>query len=250
MPNTLAIQWKRLGAEGAAIVASILLAFSIDAWWESKQNRENEIAALDALMVDLNAFLVGLDWVDAHVRGMHDSARKLLIASFDGANNLEESEIDELLYDLTFSVDPAFVRIPALEETSAGDAFSTVMGYEFRRKLGQFVTKLNSVQGDILRDEKFFDEEFIPFLIENAFLPQVYSASNRYPGHPGLEFPTDDFGSYFERQSHRELLADRTFQGLLQHRITMFVDYVDVRPAGIREDTLRLIAMIEEELAK
>lgn len=38
------IPWKRLLAEGAAIVASILLAFAIDAWWQdrSDQIRLNE----------------------------------------------------------------------------------------------------------------------------------------------------------------------------------------------------------------
>jgi hypothetical protein len=249
MPNKTAIQWGRLGAEGAAIVASILLAFAIDAWWESRQNRADEIAALDALKSDLNTFLIGLDWVDTHARGIHDSTRKLLVASFDGAKNLEESEIDVLLYDLAWSIDPAFVKVPALEEKAAGGAFSTVMGYEFRRKLGLFVTKLDSIHGDVLRDEKFFDEHLIPFLISNTFLPQVYTASNRTPGHPGNEFPTDDLDQQFERRSHKMLLADPTFQGLLQHRIIMLVDYLDVRPEGIREDALDLIAMIDEELA-
>ena len=28
------IRWRRLLTEGAVIVASILLAFAIDAWWE------------------------------------------------------------------------------------------------------------------------------------------------------------------------------------------------------------------------
>ena len=31
------IPWKRIVVEGAAIVASILLAFAIDAWWEDRQ---------------------------------------------------------------------------------------------------------------------------------------------------------------------------------------------------------------------
>jgi len=32
----------RYAAEAAAIVASILLAFTIDAWWEERQERELE----------------------------------------------------------------------------------------------------------------------------------------------------------------------------------------------------------------
>ena len=36
------IQWKRLSIEAAAIVASILLAFAIDAWWQDRQERSFE----------------------------------------------------------------------------------------------------------------------------------------------------------------------------------------------------------------
>jgi hypothetical protein len=44
MNNLREVPWKRLLVEGAAIVASILLAFAIDAWWEdrSDQIRLNE----------------------------------------------------------------------------------------------------------------------------------------------------------------------------------------------------------------
>jgi hypothetical protein len=44
MNNTREVPWKRLLAEGAAIVVSILLAFAIDAWWQdrSDQIRLNE----------------------------------------------------------------------------------------------------------------------------------------------------------------------------------------------------------------
>ncbi len=42
MANTNNIQWKRLSVEGTAIVVSILLAFSIEAWWDNYQDRSEE----------------------------------------------------------------------------------------------------------------------------------------------------------------------------------------------------------------
>ncbi len=36
MTETQNIPWRRLSIEAAAIVASILLAFAIDAWWEER----------------------------------------------------------------------------------------------------------------------------------------------------------------------------------------------------------------------
>jgi hypothetical protein len=37
MTESQNIPWKRIAVEGAAIVASILLAFAIDAWWDDRQ---------------------------------------------------------------------------------------------------------------------------------------------------------------------------------------------------------------------
>ena len=39
MSDTREIPWKRLVVEGAAIVASILLAFAIDAWWQDRSDQ-------------------------------------------------------------------------------------------------------------------------------------------------------------------------------------------------------------------
>jgi hypothetical protein len=47
------IPWKRLTAEGAAIVVSILLAFWIDAWWDDRAERTLVRESLEAIEVEL-----------------------------------------------------------------------------------------------------------------------------------------------------------------------------------------------------
>ena len=49
MRDANSIQWKRLSVEAAAIVASILLAFSIDAWWAEQKDRRAESEILSRL---------------------------------------------------------------------------------------------------------------------------------------------------------------------------------------------------------
>ena len=39
MNNTQSIRWRRISVEAAAIVVSILLAFSIDAWWQDRSDQ-------------------------------------------------------------------------------------------------------------------------------------------------------------------------------------------------------------------
>ena len=43
------IPWLRVFVEGAVIVASILLAFALDAWWDRRGERVWERAQLEAL---------------------------------------------------------------------------------------------------------------------------------------------------------------------------------------------------------
>lgn len=47
------IQWKRLSAEAVAIVASILFAFAVDAWWDDRQKTGDEQILLQSLLEDL-----------------------------------------------------------------------------------------------------------------------------------------------------------------------------------------------------
>lgn len=59
-PDTARVEWKRILAEAAAIVASILLAFAVDAWWDARveQRRADElIGFLRADIEDTRAYL-------------------------------------------------------------------------------------------------------------------------------------------------------------------------------------------------
>jgi len=55
MPNSHDIPWKRTAVEGAAIVASIFLAFAIDAWWNERQERAEEREVMQSLQVEFEA---------------------------------------------------------------------------------------------------------------------------------------------------------------------------------------------------
>ena len=55
MSNTQIIPWRRISVEAAAIVASILLAFAIDAWWDGVQERAEEREILSALRAEFEA---------------------------------------------------------------------------------------------------------------------------------------------------------------------------------------------------
>ena len=49
------VPWRQIAVEGVAIVASILLAFGIDAWWDERQERAEEREILESLLVEFQA---------------------------------------------------------------------------------------------------------------------------------------------------------------------------------------------------
>ena len=82
MTDEQRIPWKRLYVEAAAIVASILLAFAIDAWWEDRQERVLEQQYLASLKADFQADIEELHEAIALAKSRAQLGR-LLISSID-----------------------------------------------------------------------------------------------------------------------------------------------------------------------
>jgi len=73
---TRSIPWPRIFAEGFAIVVSILLAFGIQAWWEGRQERGDELRILEGLGADFRANREELN----RVTGLHEDFQSRLVA--------------------------------------------------------------------------------------------------------------------------------------------------------------------------
>ncbi len=78
MAKSQEIPWKRIFVEAAAVVVSILLAFSIDAWWEDRIEREAETWLLERLHADFVEIRTTLEDVAKSHRRAHDAGVDLL----------------------------------------------------------------------------------------------------------------------------------------------------------------------------
>ena len=94
------IPWPRIFAEGVAIVISILLAFSIEAWWDDRQYEEDEKQILISLLENFRAKRVLVEQKRAYNHAILTSTKKLLYASAEGGHGLNSASIDRLLADL------------------------------------------------------------------------------------------------------------------------------------------------------
>ena len=94
------IPWPRILAEGTAIVVSILLAFSIQAWWENRQDREDEQDYLRLLTDDLDRDFDVLGAMDKSILAKSEGAQ--LINSITTESSISIKTVEAALTDLTF----------------------------------------------------------------------------------------------------------------------------------------------------
>ena len=78
MAHATTIQWKRISIEFAAIVGSILLAFSIDAWWQDAQDQKSIEHSLARLADNLSATVSDLQ-SDLEILDHSAEAARMLI---------------------------------------------------------------------------------------------------------------------------------------------------------------------------
>lgn len=97
------IPWARFGFEGVLIVASILAAFSIDAWWERQEKDRQQLKLVSELKVDFEATRKRLAESLAFADSINDRASQFLamVASDEPAE----------LPDLRNQIGGAFLKI-------------------------------------------------------------------------------------------------------------------------------------------
>ena len=244
MTSRISVSWTRLAAESVAIVASILLAFTIDAWWANRADRIEEAEMLRSLQREFEQNLVALDEQLAYRNAVRVSTNQILEAAA-GQIELEPAEFDRLLGDILWSgwVD---LSTGALQSLLQSGKLSLIENRELREHLAALphwtdnTAKLEDFE--LLR----FDADINPYLSEHANLPQIY---NTHGGQPGVGAnPNPSIQPTGEKQDHTYLLQDPKFVGMIA---TEHVDHNDATYGYevLKEKIETAIRIIESELA-
>jgi len=247
MSSTNHIQWKQIFAEGTAIVVSILLAFSIQAWWEDSQDREDEGIILQSILEELTSIEDHIPWIDQYAGAIRESAKQLLTAALSGNQELGEREFDRLLADLTWFIPVTDLDVHELDSLVLSDDLSLIQNKELRRKLKIWTWSNDQLKQRLEHHQDFFDRRFMPFLEENTSLQQIYHVAAQMPGFPDNTFPQHTI-EMKERVAHSHLLQDRVFQNLLTRRIEELTTLTDFRSSAYQPELRELIVLIEQEL--
>jgi hypothetical protein len=210
MATNDSIPWKRISAEGVTIVVSIILAFSIDAWWDERQERRDEIEILERLLLELS---VNIERID---RVMVNRARKLdyAVALFDQIENAQDQGVEtiniptmmlmHLADSSTFEAD-----IPVLEGIIRSARLEIIENANILTAVARWESGLRNYTEVALRDRQNTDNRFIPSLYERGDTAQVLMRLDG-PGALTAELDPQDVTTIRIDDQFKALVAERT----------------------------------------
>ena len=249
MTETQNIPWKRLSVEAAAIVASILLAFSIDAWWGDRQQREAEQVVLQALLDDLQVKQVLLADMNLFSNAIFKSAETLLRVAAGAEQKPSEDTINRLIIDTWWVSSEALWDSAPLNLLVAGGNLSLVSNPRLVQELAALQVAIERVKFHYRSDAGFHATVMTPFLIANANMDRINASILHRPGHPEITGTFPDLGI---TKSHlaSELLSTVKFQNLLVAKMERCSDILGVGHPGVEKHLVAVIQMLEGELDK
>jgi len=238
------IPWLRIGAESAAVVASILLAFAIDAWWVDGQERAEEQRLLVALRAEVQNNLLELDAQLVYRNAVAESASTLLDAAA-GNIKLEPRDLDRHLGSLTWwgGADWSTGVVTGLLQ---GGKLSLIENESLLILIASLPDEFDQVQRIELQDYETFRNVLMPYLYENALVPQLSNAQPSSPGIGDFSQPRLPIGG---QRDHSHLIEDEHFIGILAHKHWDQNDTIFVY-AGFREELVKLIVELDKALGE
>lgn len=243
------ISWKRVLAEGTAIVVSILLAFGIEAWWQDKQDRNDMRLVLSPLIEELTSLKQSDEQNQIYFSAIRESARELLHAAENEVDSLSIDEIDALLADLLWIINSTENLYPELNSLIVNGNISLISNPVLRQQLGSLKSELSAYNDIFQFNEEFYFDQQMPFFNEHSNLLQIGAADD---GQPGITMRPAEYESIQSAtlNDHSVLLKSTEFKNLLMRKVWLLDDLFVFRPKNLEQRIDAVIELLEEQVSE
>jgi hypothetical protein len=242
------IPWQRIAVEGAVIIASILLAFSIDAWWGNRQQHNAEQVVLENLLEDLRDKQVLLNEMNRYSQAIVESIETLLRVGKGIQEKPGNEMIDQLIGDTWWESNEAIWESAPMNLLVTGGNLSLISNQRLVQELATLQVAIDRVRNLYLKDQNFHQEIMTPFIMSHTNMIQINAAMRHRPGFPDAPgFPSINVGasSSFD---HGNLLSTLEFQNLLAAKMERQLDILATGHSGVEKHLSVVISMLENEL--
>ena len=220
------IPWKRIFVEATAIVASILVAFAIDAWWQDRKERAIEVQYLHALREDFVRSIELLDEIEAVHQQQVAYLESLILAT---AETPYSEELRRWIDDGLWNIGTYQPQLSALQDLESSGQTQIINNPEIRRSLAsvrQRVDTLETGQRDLVVSQQTLID---PFLVDRLNLSKLML--DRAPD------PDTDLSA----------LGTDQFQSRAAFKISMRGEISDLQ-SQLRQTFVDTLALIDDEL--
>ena len=218
--DRLGQSWGALVRDVFLIVLSILIAFGLDAWWSSRQERARVGEALASVLSELELNRIQLDSVLVRNRDSVASVRRMLARAAEGSDGASVELVTGVVFDPSTG---------ALEALLMSGELGQVEPSELRNALAAWPGVLSELDAD--------SQNWLDVIRRLSARWAEVGLSSRLLGYPGME----QSGAEVEAA----LLADPLARELLALAALTLQDLLEEQ-SGVRDRLDRLIEVMRD----
>jgi len=214
MTDTQKIQWKRLSVEAAAIVASILIAFAIDASWNERQERIFEQEALLGLQAEYQSHRKVLTRQKTQHLLILRAITSLMDAGQRGVWESDEFSIDEAI---------SYLRVPHTTDLGSGVRDSLISAGNIEiitdKQLRYELSGWDSVLDELTDDQRVGSKVVLDIIVPyyTRWGVPLGGSTDTFEESP---MPSAARLLASDSDAKRRLLSDPEFRSILEARFT------------------------------
>jgi len=232
MTSSSQIPWKRISAESIAIIASILLAFSIDTWWENRKEGNLEALYLSELREDfeisrtrLESQIDLLEQTISDLRRLQDEA--LLESPTLSVDDLNRKFTNILQMPTFFPANRAYANLLGARD------LNLIQNRALKNALAGYFAAANVTELVQGTHEMELVQIYEPYIIQNLDYAAIYIArvDDFQPGGPSHETKILD------------VIGTSEFRNIIFQKWTISTDLLN-QFRGMLERTNQILAML------
>lgn len=225
------IEWNRLLVEGVVIVASILLAFAIDAWWDDRQDRQAESNQLLSIAAELDSNADRIQEKLDVLAVADDAAREFISWMGPEPRPVDQEELTETFRKM-YSIGAFALLRGASERYLSGGRVDAVRHDDVRKAIADW----HAAGDDLERQYAWLREAHA---VLGNYLNDAVPRLNLERSHPLMQ---DIQGSSFPFNQSGLLSDPRLESRMSQYLIRL--RFVQVQAAELVEHQARLLEII------
>jgi hypothetical protein len=238
------LRW--FAAEIVVVVAGVLIALAINAWWAARQQAREELHLLAALLAEFSSNQPRLAELVAFHDEVKTTAQTLLALSADPQSSVSSDSVDRLLADVSWWSSYTTLESTVLDAAVEDGRLNLIRTDSLRQLLATWRAGAASAAAQSTQEFAHYSGVWLPILRAEGDLGQISNYATLIPGtatpYQGAPVPLPP-----RRTDHRPLVQSRALRNALVQKVWI-EDDVLYQYRRLQPVSNRVVAALEREI--